>query len=190
MAKDALFLIDSLSWARCHVVGISMGGMISMELALLAPERILSLTLMVTHAGGLMARSPLVGIRHILRTFVLKTEQEILENFLQMLYSSKTLNDPERKKVRFIRQRRISDSQEMTFSIDRSSRSEKTRIFSIQWPNPVSFSGRRSDPSWKITTKSKVRTDPMILRDAKRSSWLASRSIRHVFVSKSETTVD
>ncbi|POM67267.1 Serine protease family S33 [Phytophthora palmivora] len=51
MAQDALALMDHLKWDTAHVVGISMGGMISLELALAAPERVKSLSLMVTTRG-------------------------------------------------------------------------------------------------------------------------------------------
>jgi pimeloyl-ACP methyl ester carboxylesterase len=100
MAKDAIALIDHLKWAQCHVVGVSMGGMISLEFALLAPERILSLTLLATHAGGLAGRAPFVGIRHILRSLVLRDEHLQIENALDMLYGPKTLANPEKRKVR------------------------------------------------------------------------------------------
>ena len=100
MAKDAIALIDHLNWSQCHVVGVSMGGMISLEFALLAPERILSLTLLSTHAGGLAGRAPFLGIRHILRSLVMRDEHLQTENVLQMLYSEKTLTDPEKRKVR------------------------------------------------------------------------------------------
>ncbi|KAH7482241.1 putative non-heme bromoperoxidase BpoC [Phytophthora ramorum] len=51
MAQDALALMDFLEWDTAHVVGISMGGMISQELALAAPQRVKSLSLMVTTRG-------------------------------------------------------------------------------------------------------------------------------------------
>lgn len=48
MAKDALGLMDHLQAARFHVVGHSMGGYIAQEIALVAPQRCLSLTLIGT----------------------------------------------------------------------------------------------------------------------------------------------
>jgi pimeloyl-ACP methyl ester carboxylesterase len=54
MAQDVLDLLDHLDWTQprsVHVVGISMGGMISLELAKAAPERIASLSLISTTSG-------------------------------------------------------------------------------------------------------------------------------------------
>jgi pimeloyl-ACP methyl ester carboxylesterase len=99
MAKDALVLIDHLCWPQCHVVGVSMGGMIALELALLAPRRILSLTPMVTHAGGLLGQAPLIGLRLMLRSFVIRDEDGLVNNTLAMLYGQKTLSDPEKRQV-------------------------------------------------------------------------------------------
>jgi len=51
IAQDHLKVMDELSIKKAHMVGISMGGMVALNLALLAPERVLSLVLMDTEAG-------------------------------------------------------------------------------------------------------------------------------------------
>ena len=106
MAKDALGLVDHLQWKKFHLVGISMGGMISLELAVLAPDRLLSLTLLATHAGGLSGRAPVPGVRHILHSLVTSDEKLLMENALAMLYSKKTLDDTEKRQVRLSLSRR------------------------------------------------------------------------------------
>ena len=52
MAQDALALLDALQVREFHVLGASMGGMIAQHLALLAPARIKSLSLMMTSSGA------------------------------------------------------------------------------------------------------------------------------------------
>ncbi len=52
MAADALGVLDALQIARAHVIGASMGGMIAQRLALLAPQRVLSLTSLMSSSGA------------------------------------------------------------------------------------------------------------------------------------------
>jgi 3-oxoadipate enol-lactonase len=52
MAADALALADALELDSFHLLGVSMGGAISQEIALSAPERVRTLTLAVTFAAG------------------------------------------------------------------------------------------------------------------------------------------
>ena len=59
MAEDKIQLLDHLGLKTCHVVGISMGSMIAQVLAAKYPERIQSVTLMLTNTGKL---------RHALQT--------------------------------------------------------------------------------------------------------------------------
>ncbi|WP_313463509.1 alpha/beta fold hydrolase [Pseudomonas nitroreducens] len=52
MAGDALHLLDALHVERAHVLGASMGGMIAQHVADLAPDRVISLTLVMTSSGA------------------------------------------------------------------------------------------------------------------------------------------
>lgn len=60
MAEDGLALMDALHIGRFHVLGVSMGGMIAQHMAASAPERVESLTLIMSSSGaqGLPTPSP------------------------------------------------------------------------------------------------------------------------------------
>ncbi|MGP1681293.1 MAG: alpha/beta fold hydrolase [Giesbergeria sp.] len=58
MARDALGVLDALGIAQAHVCGASMGGMIAQHLAASAPQRVASLTLMMTTSGARSLPTP------------------------------------------------------------------------------------------------------------------------------------
>jgi 3-oxoadipate enol-lactonase len=52
MAADTLALADALELDSFHLLGMSLGGAVAQELALAAPERVRTLTLVVTYPGA------------------------------------------------------------------------------------------------------------------------------------------
>lgn len=66
MARDALGVLDALGLQKAHICGASMGGMIAQQMALLAPERVASLSLMMTSSGNRMLPGPSMRVRSAL----------------------------------------------------------------------------------------------------------------------------
>ena len=52
MALDALGVLDALRIDRAHLVGVSMGGMVAQRVALMAPQRVLSLASIMSSSGA------------------------------------------------------------------------------------------------------------------------------------------
>lgn len=93
MAGDAHALLDHLGWDRVHVVGVSMGGMISQHIALQRPERVRSLTLLASSPMGRTVRPTQEGLKRWLEVQTsrdLKTRQRAMA---RLLFSDKTLSE-------------------------------------------------------------------------------------------------
>eukprot|EP01089_Gocevia_fonbrunei_P004921 TRINITY_DN15010_c0_g1_i1.p1 TRINITY_DN15010_c0_g1~~TRINITY_DN15010_c0_g1_i1.p1 ORF type:complete len:232 (-),score=40.52 TRINITY_DN15010_c0_g1_i1:115-810(-) len=98
MALETLDLIRYLGWDTVHVVGMSMGGMIALELASLFAEKketqitLKSLTLAVTHAGGRYALAPFKGISGFSKVMFQKDPKVRAEHILSTVFSPEFLN--------------------------------------------------------------------------------------------------
>jgi pimeloyl-ACP methyl ester carboxylesterase len=63
MAADAVGILDALGIDSAHVCGASMGGMIAQRMAASAPQRVRSLTLMMTSSGARRLPGPTLKVR-------------------------------------------------------------------------------------------------------------------------------
>jgi pimeloyl-ACP methyl ester carboxylesterase len=92
LALDVLELLNHLGWDRFHLVGLSMGGMIALELSFLVLERLQSLSLLVTHSGGVTGIVPLMTVGYVMRNWrPYRDHDEWTEFLIPLLYSKKWL---------------------------------------------------------------------------------------------------
>jgi pimeloyl-ACP methyl ester carboxylesterase len=86
MVEDTRGVLDALNIARCHVIGVSMGGMIAQGLASHHPDRVLSLTsiMSTTGARGLPQATPKAAMALLSRPKS-RRRDDIVNHFVRVL---------------------------------------------------------------------------------------------------------
>jgi len=83
MAKDVIGLMDTLGIKSAHIVGASMGGMIAQEIAISFPQRVRSLTSIMSTTGNPKVPPPTREASATLMAPPPKTKDEFLIRFAQ-----------------------------------------------------------------------------------------------------------
>ncbi len=104
MAADAAGVLDALHLPSAHVCGASLGGMIAQHLAATQPQRVRSLTLMMTTSGARRLPQPSLRVRKALITPPRSREPaavvEHLTKLMAIIGSPVYPSDPERLRQR------------------------------------------------------------------------------------------
>ncbi len=106
MAEDSVGVLDALGIQRAHICGASMGGMIAQHIAALHPQRVASLSLMMTSSGSRRLPQPSYAVQKALRSRPASDEPEAavahLENVLRIIGSPGYPPEPERLRRRLL----------------------------------------------------------------------------------------
>ncbi len=92
MAADAVGLLDALGFGKAHVVGASMGGAIAQTMAIEHPDRVRSLTSMMSTTGNISVGQPSPDVlREVFSGPPATTRDEVIQ---QRLRASRAVGSP------------------------------------------------------------------------------------------------
>jgi pimeloyl-ACP methyl ester carboxylesterase len=84
MADDSFGLLDGLDIERAHVMGVSMGGMVGQTMAITRPERVLSLTSIMSTTGERRAGMPKLRVWSLLMRRAPHDREAFQDYFVRM----------------------------------------------------------------------------------------------------------
>lgn len=98
LAKDVYEIIDHIGWTQkrqLHVIGVSMGGMISQEIAYAQPERLASLTIVSSAARVENTTSFTENLWNRVQMFLPKSLEQSTRNVARSMFSDEWLDSPD-----------------------------------------------------------------------------------------------
>lgn len=102
MANDVAGLIETLGFGRAHIVGTSLGGMVAQHLAIEHPQRVLSLTSIMSTPGARRYLPEPRALRALFRPAPKTAEQagEHIVNVFETIGSTAWPRDADRERIR------------------------------------------------------------------------------------------
>lgn len=92
MAKDSVGILDHLGVEKANIIGASMGGMITQRLAIHYPERVKSLTAIMTMTGDRQTPQPSMKVQWTLMTQPPIGDRQTMQTYLERLW--RTIGSP------------------------------------------------------------------------------------------------
>jgi len=109
LAGDVVGLMSALGLLRAHVLGVSMGGMVAIELALRYPERVDKLVLCCTSGGASRFIPPKGNAMEDIMGLMSGEPEEMLKRGLRLMYTPEFIAEHPERIEEFIQEMRASN---------------------------------------------------------------------------------